>query len=80
MMKKLLSILLAAALIASLAVQALASYEVESGSMAASGMAVVDGVLYVADTGSHRILTVTDGKVEVLAGARLTGDAAYEGG
>ena len=161
MMKKLLSILLAAALIASLAVQALASYEVESGSMAASGMAVVDGVLYVADsgngalrwldlenekvytaidglslptglaagedgfvyisdtgsskiyrldadgkyevyvgsglneptglawyggvlyvadTGSHRILTVTDGRVEVLAGARLTGDAAYEGG
>lgn len=80
MMKKLLSILLAAALIASLAVQALASYEVESGSMAASGMAVVDGVLYVADTGSHRILTVTGGRVEVLAGARLTGDAAYEGG
>lgn len=183
MMKKLLSILLAAALIASLAVPALASYEVESGSMAASGMAVVDGLLYVADswnnavwqledgggasplagrtdvkdssgrpmggyadgsfsasafnepwaiapygegllvsdsgngalrwldlenekvytaidglslptglaagedgcvyisdTGSHRILTVTDGRVKVLAGARLTGDAAYEGG
>ena len=61
MMKKLLSILLAAALIASLAVQALASYEVESGSMAASGMAVVDGVLYVADSWNNAVWQLEDG-------------------
>ncbi|HIS96482.1 MAG TPA: S-layer homology domain-containing protein [Candidatus Scatomorpha pullistercoris] len=61
MMKKLLSILLAAALIASLAVQALASYEVESGSMTASGMAVVDGVLYVADSWNNAVWQLEDG-------------------
>lgn len=45
-----------------------------------TGLTWYDGVLYVADTGSHRILSVTDGSVSTLAGAKLSGDAAYEGG
>lgn len=53
---------------------------VSSGLSEPTGLAWSDGVLYVADTGSHRILAVEDGAVSVLAGASLTGDAAYDGG
>ena len=36
-------------------------------------------VLYVAETGAHRIVTVEGGMISPLAGSALTGDAAYDG-
>ena len=46
-MKKLLSILLAAALVCSLSAAALADFGSEAGSIAASGFVELDGALYV---------------------------------
>ena len=37
-------------------------------------------MLYIADTGSHRILAYKDGRLSTVAGAALSGDAAIEGG
>lgn len=37
-------------------------------------------MLYIADTGSHRILAYKDGRLSTVAGAALPGDAAIEGG
>ncbi len=45
-----------------------------------TGLCYADGTLYVADSGNHRILAIRDGKVSLVAGATLTGDAAIEGG
>lgn len=45
-----------------------------------TGLCWADGVLYVADTGNHRIVAIEDGKATLVAGAELTGDAIYEGG
>ena len=44
-----------------------------------TGLCWADGVLYVADTGNHRIVALSDGKATLVAGAELTGDAAVEG-
>ncbi len=44
-----------------------------------TGLCWADGVLYIADTGNHRILALEDGHVRLVAGAPLTGDAAMEG-
>ncbi len=44
-----------------------------------SGICFSDGVLYIADTGNHRILALEDGICRILAGAELEGDAALEG-
>ena len=45
-----------------------------------TGLCWADGVLYVADTGNHRIVALSDGEATLVAGAELSGDAAYEGG
>ena len=45
-----------------------------------TGLCWADGVLYVADTGNHRVVAIADGQVTLVAGAALSGDAAYEGG
>ena len=44
-----------------------------------TGLCWADGVLYVADSGNHRILAIEDDEVTLVAGAKLTGDAAVEG-
>lgn len=44
-----------------------------------TGLCWADGVLYVADTGNHRIVAIADGEATLVAGAELTGDAAVEG-
>lgn len=44
-----------------------------------TGLCWADGVLYVADTGNHRIVALTDGEATLVAGAERTGDAAVEG-
>lgn len=46
---------------------------------APTGLCWADGVLYVADTGNHRIVAIADGEASLMAGAELTGDAAVEG-
>ena len=45
-----------------------------------TGLCWADGVLYVADSGNHRVVAIQGGQVTLVAGAELTGDAAYEGG
>ncbi|MDD6188607.1 MAG: S-layer homology domain-containing protein [Clostridiales bacterium] len=46
-----------------------------------TGLCWVDGSLYIAETGRSRILRVTDGRIEVLAGDSVyLGDGEYEGG
>lgn len=45
-----------------------------------TGLCWADGVLYVADSGNHRIVAISDDQVTLVAGATLTGDGAYEGG
>lgn len=45
-----------------------------------TGLCWADGVLYVADSGNHRVVAIKDGQVTLVAGAHLTGDDAYEGG
>lgn len=45
-----------------------------------TGLCWADGVLYVADTGNHRIVAIADGEAALVAGAELPGEAAYEGG
>ncbi len=47
---------------------------------APTGLCWADGVLYIADTGNHRVLALQDGRVTLVAGAQLTGDGAIEGG
>lgn len=44
-----------------------------------TGLCYVDGVLYVADSGNHRIVAIADGQVTLVAGAELTEDAKIEG-
>ena len=44
-----------------------------------TGLCWADGVLYVADTGNHRVVAIADGEATLVAGAELTGDAAVEG-
>ena len=44
-----------------------------------TGLCWADGVLYVADSGNHRIVAIEDDEVTLVAGAALTGDAAVEG-
>ena len=44
-----------------------------------TGLCYADGVLYVADSGNHRIVAIENGMVTLVAGAQLTGDAAVEG-
>lgn len=44
-----------------------------------TGLCWADGVLYVADTGNHRIVAISDGEATLVAGAELSGDAAYSG-
>ena len=44
-----------------------------------TGLCWADGVLYVADTGNHRIVALDGNQAVLAAGAELTGDAAYEG-
>ena len=46
---------------------------------APTGLCWADGVLYVADTGNHRIVAIADGEASLVTGAELTGDAAVEG-
>ena len=45
-----------------------------------TGLYWSDGVLYVADSGNHRIVAIADGQVALVAGASLTGEDAYCGG
>lgn len=46
-----------------------------------TGLCWADGALYVAETGRSRILRITDGKMQVLAGDSIAlGDGEYEGG
>lgn len=44
-----------------------------------TGLCWADGVLYVADTGNHRIVAIRNGQVTLVAGAQQNGDALYEG-
>ena len=44
-----------------------------------TGLCWADGVLYVADTGNHRVVAIADGEATLVAGAELTGEAAVEG-
>ena len=44
-----------------------------------TGLCWADGVLYVADSGNHRIVAIAAGQVTLVAGAELTEDALYEG-
>lgn len=77
-MKKLLSILLAAALALSFTVPALASYETEPGGIAASGMALVDGALYIADSYNKVIWKSEGGEARLLAGRCDVKDSSGE--
>lgn len=77
-MKKLLSILLAAALALSFTVPALASYETEPGGIAASGMALVDGALYIADS-YNKVIWKSEGvEISLLAGRCDVKDSSGE--
>lgn len=42
-----------------------------------TGLCEADGVLYVADTGNHRVVAIADGQVTLVAGAEQGDDAAY---
>ena len=77
-MKKLLSILLAAALMFALPAAALASYETEPGGIAASGMALVDGTLYIADSYNKVIWKSEGGEISLLAGRCDVKDSSGE--
>ncbi len=57
---------------------ALGSYD-EAALSYPTGLCYSDHILYIADTGNHRILSVQNGTVSLLAGAVLTGDTAIEG-
>ena len=46
---------------------------------APTGLCYAGEVLYVADSGNHRIVAIENGQVSLVAGATLDGDAAYEG-
>lgn len=45
-----------------------------------TGLCWADGVLYVADTGNHRIVAIRDGEATLVAGAEYDGEGIYEGG
>lgn len=75
-MKKLLSILLAAALICSLSVAALAA-GLEPGSIAASGFAELDGALYAADSYNRAVWRIDGGSAKLVCGK--TGAADLSG-
>lgn len=44
-----------------------------------TGLCWDDGVLYVCDTGNHRVVALADGQATLVAGASLEGDAAESG-
>lgn len=44
-----------------------------------TGLCYADGVLYVADSGNHRVVALQDGQVALVAGATLSGEWADEG-
>ena len=77
-MKKTLSVLSAAALALSFTVPALASYETEPGGIAASGMALVDGALYIADSYNKVIWKSEGGEARLLAGRCDVKDSSGE--
>ena len=74
-MKKLLSILLAAALVCSLSAAALADFGSEAGSIAASGFAELDGALYVADSYAGAVWRVSGSSLKLVAGGSGSGYA-----
>ena len=45
-----------------------------------TGLCWANGVLYVADTGNHRIVALEDGEATLVAGIAPDGDEAYGGG
>ncbi len=45
-----------------------------------TGLCFEDGVLYIADTGNHRVVAVKGEELVLVAGAALSGDEAIEGG
>ena len=74
-MKKLLSILLAAALVCALSAAALADFGSEAGSIAASGFAELDGALYVADSYAGAVWRVSGSSLKLVAGGSGRGYA-----
>ena len=74
-MKKLLSILLAAALVCSLSAAALADFGSEAGSIAASGFVELDGALYVADSYAGAVWRVYGSSLKLVAGGSGSGYA-----
>ncbi len=44
-----------------------------------TGLCYADGVLYVADSGNHRVVAIADGEVTLVAGGELAGDLVYSG-
>lgn len=74
-MKKLLSILLAAALVCSLSAAALADFGSEAGSIAASGFVELDGALYVADSYAGAVWRVSGSSLKLVAGGSGSGYA-----
>lgn len=74
-MKKLLSILLAAALVCSLSAAALADFGSEAGSIAASGFVELDGALYVADSYAGAVWRVYGSSLKLVAGGSGRGYA-----
>ncbi len=44
------------------------------------GLCYADGVLYIADSGNHRIVALENGELRLVAGASLSGAEAIEGG
>ena len=79
-MKKLLSILLAAALVCSLSAAALADFGSEAGSIAASGFAELDGALYVADSYAGAVWRVYGSSLKLVAGGSGSGYADGDAG
>lgn len=79
-MKKLLSILLAAALVCSLSAAALADFGSEAGSIAASGFVELDGALYVADSYAGAVWRVYGSSLKLVAGGSGSGYADGDAG
>ena len=75
MKKRLLCILLAAALVCSLSAAALADFGSEAGSIAASGFAELDGALYVADSYAGAVWRVSGSSLKLVAGGSGSGYA-----
>lgn len=79
-MKKLLSILLAAALVCLLSAAALADFGSEAGSIAASGFVELDGALYVADSYGGAVWRVSGSSLKLVAGGSGSGYADGDAG